>query len=184
MGADVTVVDRSLVRLRQLDETYRGLFATRYSVHGETAELVRQSDLVIGAVLIPGGSAPKLITRAELSGMRPGAVLVDVAIDQGGCFETSRPTTHDDPLYVVDGIVHYAVTNMPGAVARSSTIALGHATLPFILALADKGWRRACEEDPHLRNGLNLHDGQVTHPAVAESLGLDLLPAEQAIGVN
>jgi alanine dehydrogenase len=144
MGADVTVLDRSLPRLRYLDDVYRGAFKTRYASADATAELIRTADMVIGAVLIPGAAAPKLVTRAQLSTMKAGAVIVDVAIDQGGCFETSRATTHEDPIYEVDGIMHYCVANMPGAVARSSTIALGNATMPFMLALADKGWRTAC----------------------------------------
>jgi alanine dehydrogenase len=137
--------------------------------------------MVIGAVLIPGAAAPKLIKRDQLKDMRPGAVLVDVAIDQGGCFETSRPTTHDDPIYEVDGIVHYCVANMPGAVARTSTIALGNATLPYMLALADKGWRQACDDDPHLLAGLNVHAGHLTHPEVGRALGLDVLSPRLAL---
>ncbi|MDE0852626.1 alanine dehydrogenase, partial [Yoonia sp.] len=159
MGADVTVLDRSLPRLRYLDDVFGGQFKTSYASAGNTIELVREADMVIGAVLIPGAAAPKLISRAQLSEMKPGAVLVDVAIDQGGCFETSKATTHQDPIYEVDGIMHYCVANMPGAVARTSTIALGNATMPFMLALADKGWRKACEDDPHLLNGLNVHAG-------------------------
>jgi alanine dehydrogenase len=150
MGAHVTVLDLSLDRMRYLDDAYSGLFTTRYASRAATEELVRTADLVVGAVLIPGAAAPKLVSKQQLAGMKPGAAIVDVAIDQGGCFETSRATTHDDPIYIVDGIVHYCVANMPGAVARSSTIALGNATLPFLLALADKGWRDACRDDPHL----------------------------------
>jgi hypothetical protein len=137
--------------------------------------------LVIGAVLIPGAAAPKLVRRAQLATMKPGAVLVDVAIDQGGCFETSRPTTHQDPIYEVDGIVHYCVANMPGAVARTSTIALGNATLPFVLALADKGWRQACEDDPHLLAGLNVHAGHLTSWPVGKALGIDVLSPALAL---
>ncbi|EPX85185.1 L-alanine dehydrogenase [Rubellimicrobium thermophilum DSM 16684] len=181
MGAEVTVLDRSLPRLAWLDDIFMGRLSTRYSTREAILELLPEADMVIGAVLIPGAAAPKLVTRADLARMQPGAVLVDVAIDQGGCFETSRPTTHQDPIYEVDGIVHYCVANMPGAVARSATQGLGHATLPFLLALADKGWRQACAEDPHLRAGLNVHAGAVTHPAVAEALGLPLTPAEAAI---
>lgn len=181
MGAEVTVLDRSLARLRQLDDLFGGQFATRYATPTETAALVAHSDLIIGAVLVPGGAAPKLIERAQLAELRPGAVLVDVAIDQGGCFATSRPTTHDDPVYLLDGIVHYAVTNMPGAVARTATQALVQATLPNILALADLGWRQACQADPHLRAGLNVHAGQLTHPAVAAALGLPAVPAAQVL---
>lgn len=181
MGADVTVLDRSLPRLRQLDEAFGSLFKTRYSTEGSTAELVSGADMVIGAVLIPGAAAPKLVTRDGLRDMKPGAVLVDVAIDQGGCFETSRATTHDDPVYTVDGIQHYCVANMPGAVPRSSTLALGNATLPFLLALADKGWRTACAEDPHLRAGLNVHAGQLTNAAVAAALSLPAITPEEAL---
>ena len=172
MGADVTVLDRSLPRLRYLDDVFGGLFKTGYSSAGLLAELLPQADMVVGAVLIPGAAAPKLITRAQLGVMKPGAVLVDVAIDQGGCFETSKATTHQDPIYEVDGIMHYCVANMPGAVARTSTLALGNATMPFMLALADKGWKRACAEDAHLLAGLNVHAGQLTYAAVGEALGI------------
>ncbi|WP_375568761.1 alanine dehydrogenase [Seohaeicola saemankumensis] len=172
MGADVTVLDRSLPRLRYLDDVFGGQFKTGYSSAGLLAELLPQADMVVGAVLIPGAAAPKLISRAQLGMMKPGAVLVDVAIDQGGCFETSRATTHQDPIYEVDGIMHYCVANMPGAVARTSTLALGNATMPFMLALADKGWKRACAEDAHLLAGLNVHAGQLTYAAVGEALGI------------
>ena len=138
---------------------------------------------MIGAVLIPGAAAPKLVTRAQLSTMKPGAAIVDVAIDQGGCFETSRATTHDDPIYEVDGIMHYCVANMPGAVARTSTIALGNATMPFLLALANKGWRQACIDDPHLRAGLNVHAGRLTNLAVAEALGREGTTPEGILGL-
>ncbi len=175
MGADVTVLDRSLPRLRYLDDAFRGQFKNQYSTAGATAELIREADMVIGAVLIPGAAAPKLITREQLSTMKPGAALVDVAIDQGGCFETSRATTHADPIYEVDGIMHYCVANMPGAVARTSTIALGNATMPFMLALADKGWKQACQDDPHLLAGLNVHAGQLTYYAVGKALGIDVV---------
>ncbi len=181
MGADVTVLDRSLPRLKYLDDVFGGTFKTRYSTAGATAELIREADMVIGAVLIPGAAAPKLISRADLATMKPGAALVDVAIDQGGCFETSRATTHADPIYEVDGIMHYCVANMPGAVARTSTLALGNATLPFLLALADKGWKRACAEDPHLLDGLNVHAGQLTYFAVGKALGLDVISPTLAI---
>ena len=174
MGADVTVLDRSLPRLRHLDEVYSGQFSTRYASAGNTAELVVEADLVIGAVLIPGAAAPKLVSRAQLSEMKPGAVLVDVAIDQGGCFETSKATTHENPIFEVDGIVHYCVANMPGAVPRSATIALGNATMPYMLALADKGWQAACSEDPHLLAGLNVHAGKLTNYAVGRALGIDV----------
>ncbi|HEB96897.1 MAG TPA: alanine dehydrogenase, partial [Sedimenticola thiotaurini] len=171
LGAEVTVLDRSLPRLRQLDDLFGPRLKTRYSTLESLEELTLQADLVVGAVLIPGAAAPRLVSREMLGRMRPGSVLVDVAIDQGGCFETSRATTHADPTYVVDGIVHYCVANMPGAVARTSTLALNNATLPYVLTLADAGWKRACREDPHLRQGLNVDAGRITHPAVAEALG-------------
>jgi alanine dehydrogenase len=144
-------------------------------------DLLPRMDMVIGAVLIPGAAAPKLISREQLGLMLPGAVLVDVAIDQGGCFETSKATTHQDPIYDVDGIVHYCVANMPGAVARTATIALGNATLPFMMALANKGWKQACADDAHLLAGLNVHAGQITYAAVADALGMDHITPEQAI---
>ncbi|SLN51598.1 alanine dehydrogenase [Ruegeria meonggei] len=175
MGADVTVLDRSLPRLRYLDDVFGNTFNNQYSTAGATAELIQTADMVIGAVLIPGAAAPKLVTRAQLSTMKPGAVLVDVAIDQGGCFETSKATTHADPIYEVDGIMHYCVANMPGAVARTSTIALGNATMPFLLSLADKGWKQACQDDPHLLAGLNVHAGQLTYYAVGKALGIDVV---------
>ncbi|OWU82070.1 alanine dehydrogenase [Phaeobacter sp. 22II1-1F12B] len=174
MGADVTVLDRSLPRIRYLDDVFGGQFKTSYASAGNTADLVAEADMVIGAVLIPGAAAPKLVTRAQLSTMKPGAAIVDVAIDQGGCFETSHATTHQDPIYEVDGIMHYCVANMPGAVARTSTIALGNATMPFLLALADKGWKQACADDPHLLNGLNVHAGKLTYFAVGKALGIDV----------
>ncbi|MGP3697824.1 alanine dehydrogenase [Rhodobacter sp. NSM] len=181
MGADVTVLDRSLPRLRALDEAFGGLFRTSYASAGNTAEQVAEADMVIGAVLIPGAAAPKLVSRAQLSSMKPGAAIVDVAIDQGGCFETSRPTTHQDPVYEVDGVMHYCVANMPGAVARTSTLALGNATMPFLLALADKGWKRACEDDPHLLAGLNTHAGHLTYYAVGRALEIDVLSPQLAL---
>lgn len=181
MGADVTVLDMSLDRIRFLDDVFGGQFRTRYASKGNTAELVADADMVIGAVLIPGAAAPKLVSKAQLSSMKPGAVIVDVAIDQGGCFETSRATTHDDPIYEVDGIMHYCVANMPGAVARTSTIALGNATMPFMIALANKGWRNACEDDPNLLNGLNTHAGKLTYPAVGKALGMDVLSPKMAL---
>ncbi|SMY06774.1 alanine dehydrogenase [Flavimaricola marinus] len=181
MGADVTVLDRSLTRLRYLDDVFGGTFKTSYASQGNTAELAAAADMIIGAVLIPGAAAPKLISRAQLADLKPGAALVDVAIDQGGCFETSKATTHQDPIYEVDGIMHYCVANMPGAVARTSTIALGNATLPFLLNLADKGWRKACEDDPHLLNGLNVHAGQLTYYAVGKALGIDVLAPSLAL---
>ena len=181
MGADVTVLDRSLPRLRYLDDSFSGLFRTGYSSAGLLAEHLGAADMVIGAVLIPGAEAPKLVRRAQFADMKPGAALVDVAIDQGGCFETSKPTTHADPIYEVDGIMHYCVANMPGAVARTSTIALGNATMPFMLALADKGWQQACEDDPHLLNGLNVHAGKLTYYAVGKALGIDVMSPALAL---
>ncbi|CUX82694.1 MAG: alanine dehydrogenase Ald [Roseibaca calidilacus] len=181
MGADVTVLDLSLPRLRYLDDMFGQQFRTGYASAARTAEMVLQADMVIGAVLVPGAAAPKLLRRAQLADMKPGAVLVDVAIDQGGCFETSRATTHADPIYEVDGIMHYCVANMPGAVARTSTIALGNATMPFMLALANKGWRQACADDPHLLAGLNTHAGRLTYGAVGKALGLDVIAPEAAL---
>ncbi len=183
MGADVTVLDRSLPRLRYLDDVFGHSFKNAYASAGTTAELVAEADMVIGAVLIPGAAAPKLVSRAQLSTMKPGAAIVDVAIDQGGCFETSRATTHQDPIYEVDGILHYCVANMPGAVARTSTQALGNATLPFLLALADKGWKQACADDPHLKAGLNVHAGKLTYAAVGEALGLPHITADAAMKI-
>jgi alanine dehydrogenase len=181
MGADVTVLDRSLPRLRYLDDVFGRDFKAVYSNAGNTAELIRDADMVIGAVLIPGAAAPKLISRAQLATMKPGAVLVDVAIDQGGCFETSRATTHQDPIYEVDGIMHYCVANMPGAVARTSTLALGNATLPFMMALANKGWKKACADDQHLLNGLNVHAGKLTYGAVGAALNLPVIEPKLAL---
>ncbi len=181
MGADVTVLDRSLARMRYLDDVFSRDFKTSYASAGNTVELAREADLIIGAVLIPGAAAPKLISRAQLSELKPGAAIVDVAIDQGGCFETSKATTHQDPIYNVDGIMHYCVANMPGAVARTSTIALGNATMPFMLALADKGWRKACEDDAHLLAGLNVHAGKLTYYAVGKALGLDVVSPTLAL---
>ena len=181
MGADVTVLDRSLNRLRYLDDVFGHDFNTGYSSAGLLAEHLALADMIVGAVLIPGAAAPKLVTRAQLGDMKPGAALVDVAIDQGGCFETSRATTHSDPVYSVDGIMHYCVANMPGAVARTSTIALGNATMPFMLSLADKGWKQACSDDPHLLNGLNVHAGRLTYYAVGKALGIDVLSPQLAL---
>ncbi|MFS4581078.1 alanine dehydrogenase [Phaeobacter sp. C3_T13_0] len=181
MGADVTILDRSLTRLKYLDDVFGRQFKNQYSTAGATADLVRNADMVIGAVLIPGAAAPKLVSRAQLSEMKPGAALVDVAIDQGGCFETSKATTHADPIYEVDGIMHYCVANMPGAVARTSTQALGNATLPFLLNLANKGWKQACADDPHLLNGLNVHAGKLTYFAVGKALGLDVVSPQLMI---
>jgi alanine dehydrogenase len=181
LGADVTVLDRSLETLRRIDARFGSAVKTLYSTDSTVEAEVLQADLVIGAVLVPGAAAPRLISRSLLARMKRGAVLVDVSIDQGGCFETSRPTTHDAPTYEVDGVIHYCVANMPGAVARTSTIALNNATLPFVLALADKGWKRALRDDAHLANGLNIARGHVTHRAVAEALGLPYTSVEAAI---
>lgn len=177
MGADVTIADISLPRLRYLNEIMPANVKTLYSsTHNIETELPH-TDLVIGAVLIPGAKAPHLITKDMLKLMKPGSVLVDVAIDQGGCFETSHPTTHADPVYTVDGIVHYCVANIPGAVPQTSTLALTNATLPYVLKLADKGWKAACKEDKTLYPGLNIVDGQIVYPAVAEAFGLPCYPA-------
>jgi alanine dehydrogenase len=170
MRADVTIVDKSLKRLRQLDAIFGGRLKTMASTTEAIESLVTQADLVIGAVLVAGAAAPKLVTRAMLGKMKPGAVMVDISIDQGGCFETSKPTTHAEPTYVVDGVVHYCVANMPGAAPRTSSEALGNATLPFGLALADHGLD-ALKSNVHLAKGLNVLNGQLTHPAVAEALG-------------
>ena len=181
MGANVTVLDRSVPRMSYLDDIFQGRLTTQFSSAAAIAERIAGADLVVGAVLIPGAAAPKLVSRAQLALMQPDAVLVDVAIDQGGCFETSQPTTHQDPIYEIDGIMHYCVTNMPGAVARTSTQALGNATLPYMLALANKGWRRACAEDEHLLNGLNTHAGRLTYDAVGKALDLPVTPAHEAL---
>jgi alanine dehydrogenase len=181
MEAHVTVIDRSLQRLYELDMQFGSQLHTLFSTLETIEREVLSADLVVGAVLVPGAAAPKLVSREMVRGMKPGTVLVDIAIDQGGCFATSRPTTHAAPTYVEEGVIHYCVTNMPGAVARTSTFALNNATLPFILALADKGWRRALGEDPHLRAGLNVHAGHITHPAVAAAFGLDCVPADRAL---
>ncbi|RVU30008.1 MULTISPECIES: alanine dehydrogenase [Neptunomonas] len=181
LGADVTVLDRSLPRLKQLDELYGPQLKTLYSSAESIETEVVQADLVVGAVLIPGAAAPKLVTREHLKKMKNGSVLVDVAIDQGGCFETSKATTHQEPIYEVDGVIHYCVANMPGGVARTSTFALTNATLPFILNLANKGYQQALKDDEHLRNGLNVHRGNVTYQAVAEGLGYPYQSAEEAI---
>ena len=181
MGATVTVLDRSLTRLSYLDDLFMGRLTTRYATAAAVAEQLTRADLVVGAVLVPGAAAPKLVSRAQLSTMKPGSAMVDVAIDQGGCFETSRATTHQDPIYEVDGILHYCVANMPGAVARTSARALGNATLPFLLALADKGWRKAISDDAHLRAGLAMHDGQLTSPPVGEALGLAAITPDQLL---
>jgi alanine dehydrogenase len=180
-GARVTVLDKNIDRLRQLDLVYGNRIATVYSTAHAIEEAVLAADLVIGGVLVPGAAAPKLVTRSMISRMKQGAVVVDVAIDQGGCFETSHATTHADPTFIVDGVVHYCVANMPGAVARTSTFALNNATIGHALALANKGWRRALQEDVHLRAGLNVCLGQVTYAAVAQSLGYHYVPASSLL---
>jgi alanine dehydrogenase len=182
MGANVVVVDRSAEALRRLSAQFGTGVRTIFSTRAAIAELVKRADLLIGTVLIPGAAAPKLVTRAMLATMKPGAVIVDVAIDQGGCCETSKATTHSNPTYVVDGIVHYCVANMPGAVARTSTFALNNATLPFALALADKGWKQALKDDVHLREGLNVCDGKIACKPVADAHGLAFTPATAFLG--
>lgn len=184
LGADVTIMDRSLPRLRQLDDIWGGRVNTVYSTKHAIDELAPQSDLIVGAVLVAGAAAPKLVTRENVKAMQPGSVMVDISIDQGGCFETSRPTSHAEPTYVVDDVVHYCVTNMPGAVPRTSTYALTNATLPFIKSLAMYGWKDALARDPHLANGLNVHAGHVNHEAVAHDLGYDYQSAKEALGLS
>jgi alanine dehydrogenase len=181
LGADVTLFDKSLERLRHLTDKYQGRIKCVYSTVAGIDQAAREADLIIGAVLIPGAAAPKLVTRAMLGHMKRGAVVVDVAIDQGGCFETSHPTTHQHPTFVECGVVHYCVANMPGAVPRTSTFALNNATLPYVVALADKGIKRALADDPGLANGLNIHAGHVTCAAVAEALGLAHVPPLEAL---
>ena len=181
LGADVTILDRSPEVLEKLGTYFEARAKTRFSNRANLAECVAEADLVIGAVLIPGAAAPKLVSAAMLKTMKKGAVLVDVAIDQGGCFETSHATTHAAPTYVVDGVVHYCVANMPGAVARTSTYALNNVTLPHSLRIADLGWKEALRRDPHLLAGLNVWDGKVTYEAVARDLGLDFVPAASAL---
>jgi alanine dehydrogenase len=181
----VTILDRSLPRLRQIDDIFAGQVKTVYSTVDAIEHYSSKADLVVGAVLIPGAAAPKLLTREQIAAMKPGSVLVDVAIDQGGCFETSKATTHQDPVYIIDDVVHYCVANMPGGVARTSTMALNNATLPFGLALANKGPVNAMLQDKHLLNGLNVHEGKVTYRAVVDALGeslnLTYTPAEEAL---
>jgi len=181
MGADVTILDRSLPRLRELDDMWGGRVHTVYSTKDEIDRLVPEADLVVGAVLVAGAAAPKLVSAQNVKDMHTGAVMVDISIDQGGCFETSRPTTHAEPTYVVDDVVHYCVTNMPGAVPRTSTFALTNATLPFVKSLANLGWREALIQDPHLANGLNVHAGQINHEAVAHDLGYEYLSSSDAL---
>jgi len=181
MGADVTILDRSLPRLREIDDIWGGRVHTVYSTKHAIDKLIPEADLVIGAVLVAGAAAPKLVTSQNVKDMHRGAVMVDISIDQGGCFETSRPTTHADPTYVVDDVVHYCVTNMPGAVPRTSTFALTNATLPFVKSLANLGWREALIQNPHLANGLNVHAGRVIYEAVASDLGYEHMPTAQVL---
>ncbi|MFC0135993.1 alanine dehydrogenase [Massilia eurypsychrophila] len=181
-GARVTVLDKNMDRLRQLDLIFGNRISTLYSNAHAIEEAVLSADLVIGGVLVPGAAAPKLVTRDMISRMKPGAVVVDVAIDQGGCFETSHATTHADPTFVIDGVVHYCVANMPGAVARTSTFALNNATIGHAVALAAKGWQQAMRDDPHLKNGLNVCMGKVTYAAVAEALDYAYVPADSMLG--
>ncbi|WP_267221575.1 alanine dehydrogenase [Dyella silvae] len=183
MGAKVTVVDRSADALKRLASQFGTAISTVFSTRSAIEELVRRADLLIGTVLVPGAAAPKLVTHDMVRTMKPGSVIVDVAIDQGGCVETSHATTHSDPTYVVDGVVHYCVANMPGAVARTSTFALNSVTLPFTLALANNGWKKALQQDVHLRNGLNVSEGQVTCEPVAQAHNLPYVKAETAIGM-
>lgn len=182
MGADVTIIDRSIRRMQQLDDIFKGQVKTIFSTRDSVEEHVLASDLVVGAVLIPGAAAPKLVSREMVSKMMRGSVLVDVAIDQGGCFETSKATTHEDPTYVIDDVVHYCVANMPGGVARTSTLALNNATLGHALALANKGWKQALADDRHLLAGLNVCGGKITYEAVARDQDLAYVPAAEAIG--
>ena len=181
MEAHVTVIDKSLCRLRELDFQFGSKLSTIFATSEALEQYVIAADLVIGAVLVPGAAAPKLVTRAMLKAMRPGSVVVDVAIDQGGCFETSRPTTHQEPTYVSDGVVHYCVANMPGAVPKTSTFALNNATLPFVLSLVTKGVKLALLSDGHLLNGLNVHQGMITYEAVARDLGYEYITPTDAL---
>ena len=181
LGARTTVIDKSMDRLRQLDLVFGNRISTVYSTATSIEEAVLDADLVIGGVLIPGAAAPKLVTRDMISRMKKGAVIVDVAIDQGGCFETSHATTHAEPTYVVDGVVHYCVANMPGAVARTSTFALNNATIAHAVALANKGWKAAMRDNAHLRNGLNVCEGKLTYEAVARDLGYTYVAADSLL---
>ena len=181
LGAKVAILDVSLPRLKEIDLQFGPQLTTIFSTTDAIEVALTSADLVIGAVLIPGAAAPKLVSRQMLKLMKPGSVLVDVAIDQGGCFETSHPTTHEAPTYVVDNVIHYCVANMPGGVARTATLALTNATLPFVLALANKGWQQALRDDAHLRNGLNVCQGKITHPAVAKALELAFVPVADVL---
>ena len=182
MGAEVVILDRSLRRMQQLDDIFQGRVKTVYSTQDAVEEHVLASDLTVGAVLIPGAAAPKLVTREMISRMKRGSVLVDVAIDQGGCFETSKATTHENPTYIIDEVVHYCVANMPGGVARTSTLALNNATLGYALAIANNGWKKAMLHDKRLLEGLNICEGKVTYEAVARDQQLDFVPARDAVG--
>jgi alanine dehydrogenase len=184
MGASVVVFDKSIKRLRELDNLFQGRIITSYANEDNIKEQVIDSDLVIGAVLVPGAEAPKIVTREMVAKMRQGSVLVDISIDQGGCFETSHPTTYSNPTYIENGIVHYCVTNMPGGVPLTSTIALNNATLPFVCLLADKGYRQACLDNPYLRQGLNVTLGKITYAAVAKALHKSYTPAEAVLGMT
>ena len=181
LGADVTILDRDPEVLERLGNHFESRAKTRFSNRANIQQMICEAELVIGAVLVPGAAAPKLVTRDMLRCMKPGAVLVDVAIDQGGCFETSHATTHQDPTYIVDGVVHYCVANMPGAVARTSTYALNNVTLPHALKIADLGWQEAMRRNPHLAAGLNVHDGKLTYQAVAEELGYAFVPVADVL---
>ncbi len=180
LQAEVTILDRSAQRLHWLRRHFNGRARVLMADGDTIRETVEPADLVVGAVLVPGAAAPKLVTREMVEAMADGAAVVDVSIDQGGCFETSRPTTHDDPTYVEDGVVHYCVTNMPGGVARTSTLALNRVTLPFVMELANRGWREAFARDPHFANGLNVHRGSIRHPEVAKALDLPLATTAEA----
>ena len=181
LGAQVTIIDRSVPKLREINDVYGGRVRTEYSTKHSIEQCVTDADLVVGAVLVAGAAAPKLVTKEHVKQMRAGAVLVDISIDQGGCFETSRPTTHAEPTYIIDDVVHYCVTNMPGAVPRTSTFALTNVTLPFVKSLANLGWVEALSRDPHLARGLNVHSGHVNHEAVAHDLGYAYLSADDAL---
>lgn len=182
MGADVTIMDVNLDRLRYLDEVWGNRIRTLYSNTHNVGRIVTEADLVIGAVLLPGAKTPFLVTRDMLPSMKPGAVLVDVSVDQGGCIETTKPTTHADPTYFVDGVLHYGVANMPGAVPNTSTLALTNATLRYGLAIADKGWKQAVLDDPALAHGVNVLDGRITYRQVAEAHGMEYTPLEELVG--
>jgi alanine dehydrogenase len=182
LGADVTILDKSLKRLREIDTAFKSRVKTRYASTEALDEEITVADLVIGAVLVPGAAAPKILPRDVLRKMRAGSVVVDISIDQGGCFESSRPTTHSNPIYIEEGIVHYCVTNMPAGVPHTSSVALNNVTLPFVIALAEKGHQAACLENPHLLRGLNIHSGRVTHNAVASALNKPYVLPEAALG--